>query len=88
MEGLRQMDATDYDIARVEALVARIKPIMAHQQREIQGAVLAELLSIWLAGHYQGGPECIEAMLNLHVDMVRKLIPLNINLLKAGRDEG
>jgi hypothetical protein len=41
----------------VIALVDRIRPILAGQPAEIQGAALADLLAIWLAGHHVAGDE-------------------------------
>jgi hypothetical protein len=68
--------------AEVMMLVDRIKPLLAGRGPEIQGAVLADLLATWLAGHIKvGDPEETDAMrgelLAMHIDGVRSLIPIN-----------
>jgi hypothetical protein len=45
---------------------------------ELQGAVLADLLSIWLAGH---APIVREEILQLHIAHVRELIEINEKLV-------
>jgi hypothetical protein len=45
---------------------------------ELQGAVLADLLSIWLAGH---APIVREEILQLHIAHVRELIEINEKLI-------
>jgi hypothetical protein len=57
---------------------------LAHVPPEIQGAVLAELLSLWVAGFYQGGDAAMWGMLEMHMGMVRKFVPVNVNILKGG----
>lgn len=76
------MDTAEALTAEVLETVDRIKPLLTGRPREIQGAILAELLSLWLAGHWQGGDELIERMLTFHVAMVRKLLPTNIRDLR------
>lgn len=71
---------------RVQRLVEQIKPILAHQPPEIQGAALADLLAIWLAGHvYSGLPSTTatmrEAFLLAHIERVRELVPINAKIL-------
>jgi hypothetical protein len=56
----------------VFALVERIRPLLAGQHPSVQGAVLAELLGLWLGGHHP--PALREAMLTHHVDAVRALM--------------
>lgn len=67
-------------------LVAQVvQDCSAHMQGkppEIQGAVLVELVSMYLAGHFiADSPEetkrLRETMLQLHVSTVRDLIPVN-----------
>jgi hypothetical protein len=58
----------------VEPLVERIKPILAGNPGQIQGAVLADLLAIFLAGH---APPLREQILAIHLETVRRLIPVN-----------
>jgi hypothetical protein len=69
-----------------EAIVERIKPILAGRSPELQGEVLADLLAIWLAGHIAPGDpaatcEMREHLLAMHVDEVRELIPINAKIM-------
>ena len=43
-------DAAPFGV-QADALLDRIAPILANQPAELQGAVLADLTVIWLAGH-------------------------------------
>ena len=66
----------------VVALVHAIEPLLAGRASEVQGAALADLLAMWLAGHVlRGDPKATEAyretVLELHLAAVRLLIPLN-----------
>jgi hypothetical protein len=69
----------------VLAVAERIKPILAHHHPTLQGAVLAELLSIWIAGHVadtKGNTRKLrKEVLNMHVEQVRKLIPINAKMI-------
>jgi Lar family restriction alleviation protein len=48
----------------------------------VQGAVLADLLATWLAGH----PNFVrESILSLHIKVVRELVPVNEAQLFGGR---
>jgi hypothetical protein len=67
-------DAGDDQVATVESVREKIRPILAGLAAEVQGAVLADLLAIWLAGH---NPELREDMLVMHLGMVRKLLTVN-----------
>jgi hypothetical protein len=46
---MRHPDNNEAD--QVRTLIARISPILHGQDRQVQGAVLADLLAKWLAGH-------------------------------------
>jgi hypothetical protein len=66
----------------VVALAAAIRPMLVGKASQIQGAVLADLLSIWLAGHVvRGDPQATKRwrrdILKIHLDSVRKLVPIN-----------
>jgi hypothetical protein len=61
------------ETAEQEAIVAAIKPLLAGQEPAIQGAALAELLAIFLAGHHPAAREEIRAM---HISAVRDLVPV------------
>jgi hypothetical protein len=62
----------------VLAVVARIRPMLAGRHPGEQGAILADLLAIWLAGHPF---ELREALLDNHVERVRDLIPPNVKAM-------
>jgi hypothetical protein len=66
----------------VVALAAAIRPLLIGRPKEVQGAALADLVSIWLAGHVvRGDPKATERwrkdILAMHVETVRLLIPIN-----------
>jgi hypothetical protein len=69
------------DPADVEALVAAVSPMFVGQPPEVQGAALADLLAMWLAGHVAPDPKTTrqfhEEMLKMHIRAVRRLIPIN-----------
>jgi hypothetical protein len=67
------------EVLRIAAL---IKPLLGGKEPEVQSAVLAELFSIWLAGHFvEGDPEqTIELRAELlanHCMLVRQLVTVN-----------
>ena len=72
----------DSEVDEVKTLVDRISPILHGQHRQVQGAVLADLLARWLAGH------CVPddrfktilvrgRILHQHVKIVRDLTKVN-----------
>jgi hypothetical protein len=70
---------------QVEALVARLRPVLAGQPPQVQGAALADLLATWLAGHIWKDGAVIdpkntarsrEELLSMHIGMVRSLIAI------------
>jgi hypothetical protein len=70
----------------IAAIVARIKPLLAGHPPEMQGAVLADLLAIWLAGHtVPGDPIATRrlraAALEVHLEQMRPLIAVNAKLM-------
>jgi hypothetical protein len=71
----------DADADETLELLSRIGPILAGRPPQVQGAVLADLFATWLAGHFAETPEQTaelrEVLLEQHLDLVRKLIPLN-----------
>lgn len=67
----------------VIATVDRIRPLLAGRSPEVQGAILADLLAIWVAGH---SPQLRQGLLDMHIDMVRELIPLNAKIIRGLRD--
>jgi len=74
----------------VEAIVASIRPLLNGQPMEVQGAVLADLLATFLAGHVViGDPEETRALraglLDLHIRLVRDLIELNAQAMGTNK---
>ena len=80
----------------VAPIVDQIKPILAGKDNALKGAVLADLLAIWIAGHRvwpEGGvtPERAaretlrlrSGLLNFHMKQVRHLIPVNNKIIDA-----
>ena len=71
--------------ADVMALIAAISPLLAGHHPSAQGAALADLLATWLAGHVADTLENSEALrrelLDLHVEKVRELVPINVRLI-------
>lgn len=72
----------------VAAAVERIKPHLAGRAPEVQGAILADLLAIWLAGHQVAGDseatrKLRGAMLAMHLMAVEQLVPINARIIGA-----
>jgi hypothetical protein len=70
----------------VVALVTAVRPLFIGTPPEIQGAALADLVSIWLAGHVvRGDPKATkrwrEQVLKVHIETVRLLVPINYQAL-------
>jgi hypothetical protein len=61
--------------ALVVEIVDSIRPLLAGHHPAAQGAALADLLAIWLAGHEHS---LREPLLNNHVVRVRELVPVNV----------
>jgi hypothetical protein len=73
------------DPADVDRIVESIKPLLAGHAPEIQSAVIAELLAIWLHGHQSLDPKKLSLrnlkqfraeMLHRHVEFVRELVEI------------
>jgi len=91
------MSTLTQDAKAVQALVKKMMPLLKGKPPEVQGAALADLLAMWLAGHLdRSDPEgektalLREATLELHLMAVRALIPINYEMqvkpqLKAQR---
>jgi hypothetical protein len=67
------------------ALVKAIRPLLAGRDQSVQGAVLADLLAMYLAGHViRGDPEGTksfrEQALEVHLVGVKALIDLNYKI--------
>jgi hypothetical protein len=81
----------DGRVSQIGDLVEAIRPIFAGYSLEVQGAVLADLVAMWLADHQSiGDPqltaEMREGLLNLHIEQVRDMMQIREQL--QGDDEG
>jgi hypothetical protein len=70
------------DASEAMRLVELLKLPLADQPAQVQGAVLADLLAMWLSGHVvRGDPKATERlrerMLKQHLKAVKALIPVN-----------
>ena len=70
----------------VTELVEAIRPLLAGRPPEIQAAVLADLLAIWLAGHHvpndAGATRTMRAeLLAMHCSQVRFLTSTNAKMI-------
>ena len=75
---------SNYDANAVYNLVQAVMPLFKGKPQQVQGAALADLLAMWLAGHLdREDPEgerterIREMMLEAHLVAVRALIPIN-----------
>lgn len=66
------------DVLKAERIADTIRPLLGGVEPEIQGAILAELLSYWLAGHPDFAREPILAH---HVRMVRELVGVSEKIM-------
>jgi hypothetical protein len=79
------VNAKSQFLAEVERVVAKIRPLLTGRPSRVQGAILADLVATWLAGHF--GPDDVvtsklrEELLDLHVETVRQLIPPNERMI-------
>jgi hypothetical protein len=69
-------------VERVHRLLGQIAPILGGHPSPVQGAVLADLLATWLAGHIveesSSRTDALrEELLAFHLKTVRKLVPVN-----------
>lgn len=73
-------DLAPRDLAAALDLAEAVKPLFAGKPPHVQGVALAELLSLWLAGHH---PAQREDLLILHIDTVWQLVEVNAPPLDA-----
>jgi hypothetical protein len=75
------MTTPDEDVEAVLALVSAVKPFFAGKSPEVQGAALADLTALWVAGHVTSNParqhDHWARVLALHIEGIRKLISVN-----------
>ena len=57
----------------VEHISKQIQPLLKGRPAHVQSGVLADLLSLWLAGHWP--PEYRQRLLDQFVDLVHDLVP-------------
>lgn len=76
---------TRAEFNEIQRVTDQIRPLLAGRGPDIQGAVLADLVSMWLAGH-QCSAALREEILALHVETVRALTPVNLALLNERLD--
>jgi hemerythrin len=70
----------------VAETVEAIKHLLARKPPPVQGAILADLLAMWLAGHFaeddaNATRELREQVLTMHCEYVRKLVPVNAKII-------
>jgi hypothetical protein len=66
--------------------VERIRPILAGRPPEMQGAILADLVAMWLAGHQCAGDKYLtrqlrEGLLARHCTAVLHLVEIEAKIL-------
>jgi hypothetical protein len=71
---------SDEGAKQAQAIKRQIRPHLAGLPSEVQGAILADLLSLWLAGHIVPGnrretDSLRSVLLRQHVKAVREMIP-------------
>jgi hypothetical protein len=71
---------------QVAAIVEQFGPLLAGKPAEVQGAVLADCLAIWLAGHHipgdvEGTRKMRAELLSVHCSMVRELTSANAKIM-------
>jgi hypothetical protein len=80
------MTPFDKSSGEIAEIVKRIKPLLAGHPAELQGAVLADCLAIWLTGHQVAGdPDATRTLraelLALHCAAVRELTSVNAKMM-------
>ena len=68
----------EVSVEDIEAVREQIRPLLIGKSLLLQGAVLADLTAIWIAGH---PPEMRETIFNMQNDTIRELIPVNVRML-------
>jgi hypothetical protein len=79
---LSEANDAERDADEAMTLVKKIRPLLAGKDPSVQGAVLADLLAMYLAGHViRGDPEGTksfrEQALEVHIVGVKALIDIN-----------
>jgi hypothetical protein len=79
-----RLRAEPLDAERVDRISLQIQPFLHGLHPGEQGAIIADLLAIWLAGHPR---ETHERLIDAHVRGVRKMVPLYIELNRTRTKE-
>jgi hypothetical protein len=70
----RELGDLAYEVEHVSRWISRkLQPMLKGRPPNVQSAVLADLLSIWLAGHWP--PQAREELLADFVKLVRDIVP-------------
>ena len=80
--------AKEPTVREVADLVDRIRKHLRGKRPELQGAVLCDLVAMYVAGHH---PTLRDDVLEIHINTVRALVPANEAALFAhygGKPEG
>jgi hypothetical protein len=68
--------------ARADAVMLRVQPLLAGHGPKLQGAVIAELAAIWVAGHRCSDPAeerlVHDELLALYCEHVRALVDMYV----------
>lgn len=72
--------------AEVREVADMIRPLLARRDPAVQSAILADLISMWLAGHFLSGDSEATAKMREErladiVALVRELLPLNERMI-------
>jgi N-dimethylarginine dimethylaminohydrolase len=82
----------DHDLTTIQAAVKKLWPelqaVLAGRPAKEQGAILADLTAIWIAGHVErgnpAGTQRLRNQLVLHqLDYIDQLVPINAKLLRT-----
>ena len=75
-------DPLDRSVDEIAAVTDAIRPLLYGRPREVQGAILADLLAMWLAGHPS---QLRESVLMMHIQAMRPMIAIQERYLFGGR---
>jgi hypothetical protein len=83
---MTEPNGSNYQAGEVLKVVELVKPLLAGKDPHVQGAVLAELLSLHLAGYWIKGDqqqtrELRDSLLMAHCAIVRGLTEVNAEIL-------
>jgi len=77
---------------QAQTLSQRIAEVLCGNPPEVQGAALADALAFWLAGHQMEDAQELAqlraGLLDLHVERVKVLLPINDEIIKAWYAKG